>query len=161
MVVRGLMELGLTREEAIRSLSVVNWLLALPEAAELEFREDVKQMEAEMHDKLRSPYDTIVWREGLQQGREEGLQRGLQKGQEAGRFSAAREFLEELVEERFGRCDDDIKRWIAAIPAESELKRLVRIAMRVSEIGEFERELEISVLRGMVERLGQVPDPQD
>ena len=145
MVVRGLMELGLTREEAIRSLSVVNWLLALPEAAELGFREDVRQMEAEMHDKLRSPYDTIVWREGLQQGREEGREEGRQEGrkewQQAGRFSAAREFLEALVEERFGRCDDHIKRLIAAIPAESELKRLARIAVRASEIGEFEREL--------------------
>jgi len=144
-MVRRLMASGLTREEAIRSLYVVNWLLALPEAAELVFREDVKRMEADMHDKLRSPYDTIVWREGLErgleQGREEGLQRGLQKGQEAGRFSAAREILEELVEERFGRCDDALKRLIASVPAESELKRLARIAARASEIGEFERAL--------------------
>ena len=132
-MVRVLLELGLTREEAIRSLYVVNWLLALPEAAELVFREDVKRMEADMHDKLRSPYDTIVWREGLEQG--------LEQGREAGRFLAAREFLEELVEERFGRCDDHLKRLIAAIPAESELKRLARIVMRSTEIGEFERAL--------------------
>jgi hypothetical protein len=126
-------------------LYVVNWLLALPEAAELVFREDVRRMEADMHDKLRSPYDTIVWREGLEQGLERGLEQGreegLQKGREAGRFLAAREFLEELVEERFGRCDDHIKRLIAAIPAESELKRLARIVMRSAEIGEFERAL--------------------
>ena len=94
-----------------------------------------------MHDKLRSPYDTIVWREGLEQGREQGREEGRQEGREAGRFSAAREFLEELLEARFGGCDDNTKRRIAAIPAESELKRLARIAMRASEIGEFEREL--------------------
>ena len=144
-MVRRLLEFGLTREEAIRSLYVVNWLLALPEAAELVFREDVRRMEADMHDKLRSPYDTVVWREGLErgreEGREEGLQRGLQKGQEVGRFSAAREFLEELVEERFGRCDDTLKRLIASVPAESDLKRLARIAARASDIREFEREL--------------------
>jgi len=49
--------------------------------------------------------------------------------------------LEELVEERFGRCDDTLKRLIASVPAESELKRLARIAARASEIGEFERAL--------------------
>jgi predicted transposase YdaD len=106
-------------------------------------------MEADMHDKLRSPYDTIVWREGLErglergleQGREEGRQEGRQEGREAGRFSAARDFLEELVEERFGRCDDRLKRLIASVPAESDLKRLARIAARASDIREFEREL--------------------
>jgi hypothetical protein len=144
-MVRALLEFGLTREEAIRSLYVVNWLLALPEAAELVFREDVKRLEADMHDKLRSPYDTIVWREGLEQGLEQGLERGLERGreegQETGRFAAAREFLEELVEERFGRCDDSLKRLIASVPAESELKRLARVALRASELGEFERAL--------------------
>jgi len=141
-LVRALLEFGLTREEAIRSLYVVNWLLALPDAAELVFREDVKRMEADMHDKLRSPYDTIVWREGREEGREEGRMEGLQRGNLAGRCSAAREFLEELVEERFGRCDAALKRSIAAISAESELKRLARIAARASQIEEFERELQ-------------------
>ena len=95
-----------------------------------------------MHDKLRSPYDTIVWREGREEGREEGRMEGLQRGNLAGRCSAAREFLEELVEERFGRCDAALKRSIAAISAESELKRLARIAARASQIEEFERELQ-------------------
>ena len=129
-MVKALLEFGLTREEAIRSMHVVNWLLALPEAAELVFREDVKRMEADMHDKLRSPYDTIVWREGREAGRGEG------------RCQAAREFLEDLLEERFGQCDAALKQSIAAISAESDLKRLARIAVRASEIGEFERELQ-------------------
>jgi hypothetical protein len=49
--------------------------------------------------------------------------------------------LEDLLEERFGRCGAALKQSIAAISAESDLKRLARIAVRASEIGEFEREL--------------------
>jgi predicted transposase YdaD len=95
-------------------------------------------MEADMHDKLRSPYDTIVWRAGRNEGREEGRQEGRGEG----RCLAAREILEDLLEERFGRCDAALKQSIAAISAESELKRLARIVVRASEIGEFERELQ-------------------
>ena len=83
----------------------------------------------------------MVWREGLEKGLEQGREEGREEGREVGRFSVAREILEELVEERFGHCDDVIQRWIATIPAESELKRLARIAARASEFAEFKREL--------------------
>jgi hypothetical protein len=51
-------------------MRTIHWLLPLPEEEESGFRKDVKEMEASMQTKERSPYERTVWNEGLETGLE-------------------------------------------------------------------------------------------
>jgi hypothetical protein len=101
-------------------------LLALPEEEELGFRKDVKEMEASMQTKERSPYERIVWNEGLETGRAEG------------RLTAAREMLIEMIHARFGPCKEAFRARIEAIQDEGQLWQLARAVLSVSSPAELE-----------------------
>ena len=119
-------------------MRLIHWLLALPEGEELGFREDVKQMEASMQTKERSPYERIVWNEGLEKGLEQGLEQGLEKGRMEGRLTAAREMLLEMIQARFGPCQEAFRARIEVIQDEGQLWQLARAVLSVSSPAEFE-----------------------
>jgi hypothetical protein len=144
-MVRQLLESGMSDEEIREVMRAVHWLLALPEGEELGFREDVKQMEASMQTKERSPYERIVWNEGLemglQQGLEKGLEKGLERGRMEGRLTAAREMLLEMVHARFGPCTGAFRTRIEAIQEEGQLLQLARVVLSASSLADLETRL--------------------
>jgi hypothetical protein len=152
-MVRQLLESGMSDEEIREVMRAVHWLLALPEGEELGFREDVKQMEASMQTKERSPYERIVWNEGLemglQQGLEKGLERGLERGLEKGlqrgrmegRLTAAREMLLEVIQARFGPCTGSFRTRIEAIQDEGQLLQIARVVLSASSLADLETHL--------------------
>jgi flagellar biosynthesis/type III secretory pathway protein FliH len=111
-------------------MRTVHWLLALPEEEELGFRKDVKEMEASMQTKDRSPYERIVWNEGLE--------KGLETGRAEGRLTAAREMLLEMIHARFGPCKEAFRARIEAIQDEGQLWQLARAVLSVSSPAELE-----------------------
>jgi hypothetical protein len=137
-MVRQLLESGMDDSEIREVMRAVHWLLALPDEEELGFREDVKQMEANMQIKERSPYERIVWNEGLEAGLEQGLEQGLARGRAEGRLTAAREMLLEMVQARFGPCKETFRVRIEAIQDESSLSQLARLVLTVSSPAELE-----------------------
>jgi hypothetical protein len=129
-LVRQLLESGMTDEEVREVMRTIHWLLALPEGEELGFRKDVKEMEASMQTKERSPYERIVWNEGLETGRAEGRVEG--------RLTAAREMLLEMIQARFGPCKEAFRARIEAIQDEGQLWQLARAVLSVSSPAELE-----------------------
>ena len=123
-------------------MRTIHWLLALPEEEELGFRKDVKEMEASMQTKERSPYERIVWNEGLEKGLEQGLETGLEQGRAEGRaegrLTAAREMLLEMFLARFGPCKEAFRARIEAIQDEGQLWQLARAVLSVSSPAELE-----------------------
>ena len=119
-------------------MRTIHWLLALPEGEELEFRKDVKEMEASMQTKERSPYERIVWNEGLEEGLEQGLETGRAEGRVEGRLTAAREMLLEMILARFGPCQEAFRARIEAIQDEAQLWQLARAVLSVSSPAELE-----------------------
>ena len=63
---------GLGWEDSVRVMRVVHGLLALPREMEVALRREVRKQEEAMHETMRSPYETVVWEEGRDEGREEG-----------------------------------------------------------------------------------------
>ena len=111
-------------------MRAIHWLLALPEGEELGFRKDVKEMEASMQIKEQSPYERIVWNEGLE--------KGLEKGRAEGRLTAAREMLLEMIQARFGPCQEAFRARIEAIQDEGQLWQLARAVLSASSPAELE-----------------------
>ena len=95
-----------------------------------------------MQIKERSPYERIVWNEGLEAGLEKGLEQGLEqglaRGRAEGRLTAAREMLLEMVQARFGPCKETFRARIEAIQDESALSQLARLVLTVSSPAELE-----------------------
>jgi len=132
---------GLGWEDSVRVMRVVHGLLALPRELEVALRREVRKQEEAMHETMRSPYETVVWEEGLQEGRKEGWRDGRQEGLEEGRCAAAREMLLGILTARFGPCDDATVQAIHALSDGSELMRLAQGAIRVGSLADFKREV--------------------
>jgi hypothetical protein len=126
---RELQGAGLGWEDSVRVMRVVHGLLALPRELEIALRKEVRKQEEAMHETMRSPYETVVWEEG----REEGLQEG--------RCAAAREMLLGILTARFGPCDDATVQAIQALSDGSELMRLAQGAIHVGSLADFRREV--------------------
>ena len=133
-LVRALLESGMGDAEIREVMRLVHWLLALPEEEELEFRKDVKHMEASMQTKRRSTYERIVWEEGRDEGRVEGRNEGRNEG----RLVAGRELLLDQLNEKFGSGSDRIRGRVEAIADETRLRQLARAILTVSTLQEFE-----------------------
>lgn len=133
-LVRALLESGMGDAEMREVMRLVHWLLALPEEEELEFRKDVKHMEASMQTKRRSTYERIVWEEGRDEGRIEGRNEGRNEG----RLIAGRELLLEQIHERFGGCGDALRQKVQSIQDESRIRQLARAILTVPTLREFE-----------------------
>jgi flagellar biosynthesis/type III secretory pathway protein FliH len=130
-------------------MRVVHGLLALPRELEVAFRREVKKQEEAMHETMRSPYETVVWEEGReeglqlgrQEGRQEGWRDGRQEGLEEGRCAAAREMLLGILTARFGPCDDATVQAIQALSDGSELMRLAQGAIHFGSLADFRHEV--------------------
>jgi hypothetical protein len=140
---------GLGWEDSVRVMRVVHGLLALPRELEVAFRREVKKQEEAMHETMRSPYETVVWEEGReeglqlgrQEGRQEGWRDGRQEGLEEGRCAAAREMLLGILTARFGPCDDATVQAIQALSDGSELMRLAQGAIHFGSLADFRHEV--------------------
>jgi flagellar biosynthesis/type III secretory pathway protein FliH len=141
------MESGLGDLEIRELMRLVHWLLALPDEEELEFRKDVKHMEASMQTKRRSNYERIVWEEGRDEGRlegrSEGRLEGLDQGRHEGRLIAGRELLLEQIHERFGGCDEALRQRVESIQDETRIRQLARAILTVPTLSEFEARVSV------------------
>jgi hypothetical protein len=142
-LVRALMESGLGDLEIRELMRLVHWLLALPDEEELEFRKDVKHMEASMQTKRRSNYERIVWEEGRDEGRSEGRLEGLDQGRHEGRLIAGRELLLEQIHERFGGCHEALRKRVESIQDETRIRQLARAILTVPTLSEFEARVSV------------------
>jgi hypothetical protein len=116
-VVRQLLESGMSDAEIREVMRLVHWLLALPEEEEIEFRKDVRHMEASMETKRRSTYERIVWEEG--------------------RHSASQDLLLDLVIERFGHVTPDLRARVEHIRDEARLRQLARAVLTIPTLAEL------------------------
>ncbi len=137
-LVRRLLESGMEETEVREVMRLIHWLLALPEQEELEFRKDVRDMEASMQTKRRSTYERIVWEEGVERGLAQGRDEGRQEGRLEGRYCAARELLLDLIRVRFGPCTPALRNRVEAIQDEARLRELALAVVTIPSLSEFE-----------------------
>jgi hypothetical protein len=69
------------------------------------------------------------------------LKEGLEKGLEKGILQTAREAILDVLDTRFGQVPNAVRERINAIGSEPTLKNLLRRAVRVSSLDEFQAAL--------------------
>jgi hypothetical protein len=89
-LVRRLYERGYSRERILSLFRFIDWLLALPEAAQRAVWQEIAQFEEER----QVTYITSVERIGMERGRQEGREEGL--------LEEARRMVRRVLEGRFG-----------------------------------------------------------
>ncbi len=106
-------------------MKLVNWLVKLPKGHQREFIRKVDELEKE--DKM--PYVT-EWEE-----------RGIEKGIEKGSINATKQNLEIVLSERFGQVPEDVLNAVRKLEDQSRLQTLLRAAVKVSSLQEFQAAL--------------------
>ncbi|RZT08992.1 hypothetical protein SAMN05216319_2588 [Duganella sp. CF402] len=94
------------RQRIIDFYHAIDWMMRLPEALDLQFREDVLELER----RESMPYINNFERAGRKIGRQEGLQEGRQEGRST--------MLAELLVKRFGALDPGTLARLATADAE-------------------------------------------
>ncbi|WDN87059.1 hypothetical protein BuS5_00027 [Desulfosarcina sp. BuS5] len=87
------------------------------------------------------PYVTSVEKIGIEKGIQQGLQQGMQQGIPVGMLIEGREMIIEVLTERFGRTSAKLSKQLENIDSRERLKALLRQALRVKNINEFENRL--------------------
>jgi hypothetical protein len=121
-VVKGLYERGYRREEILELFRFVDWLLVLPDELERGFKETMIQYEEEK----KMPYITSVERLGIQQGIQQ----------------AVREDVLDILETRFARIPQSVVEAVNRIENPAILKILLKRAIIVGSLEEFEQVLD-------------------
>jgi hypothetical protein len=120
-LVRNLLTSEMPDRDIREVLRLIHWLLALPPAEEVSFRQDLQRLDEETHMPNLSTYDRLVWEEG----RVEGYRVGLHS------------MLLDLVTHRFGPPGVLLRDKIQAVQDEVELQRLARSILTTASIEEF------------------------
>jgi hypothetical protein len=120
-LVRGLYEQGWSRADVLELFRFIDWVIALPQDLDREFRESVYRMEEGEH----MPYVTSIERLAKEEGREEALIESVLAN----------------LEYRFGTVGEVLETRLQQTQNVDELRRLHRRALEVESLEEFAREL--------------------
>jgi hypothetical protein len=126
LVVKGLYERGYRREEILELFRFVDWLLALPKELERGFKEALTQYE----EAQKMPYITSIERLGIEQGIQQGI------------LQNAREDVLDILETRFAGIPQSVVEAVNRIENPAILKILLKRAIIVGSLEEFEQVLD-------------------
>ena len=117
---------GYERQDVLEFFRFIDWVLALSQPLELSFREEIRRYEG--GERMR--YVTSIERLAKQEGREEGS------------LGTARTMVGDVLTLRFRSVPPELLAEIDNISEMSRLKELLREAVSVGSIEEFERNME-------------------
>ncbi len=134
-LVKRLYRRGYSRQDVIRLFSFMDWVMHLPEELSRRFWDDLTAYE----ENQKMPYVTSVEKIGIKKGIQQGMQQGM--------LLDAQEMLTELLEERFGGIDANLRERIKSIESRETLKKLFRQGLRAKSLDEFQDTLTRTVSR--------------
>ena len=157
-LVRRLYERDYEKQDILELFRFIDWLMELPE----ELTEQFEQMLVEYEEAKQVEYITSIERlgmkrgfqqgvqqgdqqgfqRGLQQGEQRGFQQGEQKGTQKGLLKGGRENIIEVLQVRFDAVPERVAEAINAIDQLETLKFLLKQAITVASLEEFEALLE-------------------
>ncbi|NER53061.1 MAG: transposase [Symploca sp. SIO1A3] len=126
-LVKGLYNRGYSKKDILELFRFIDWVLALPEDLKLVFKQELHAFE----ENKQMRYVTSIEQMGIKQGLQQGLQQGnIQQGQID---------IIEVLEVRFGEVSDTISQQIYAIQDPAMLKTLLRQAITIESLAEFQQ----------------------
>jgi len=118
-LVRQLYARGYARDEVLELFRFIDWVMALPKAQTVSFRDQVEALEQESKMKYVTSIERLSHEEGLEEGRKEGRKKGREEG--------VKQILLSQLEERFGPLDPAVRRMIQQASPEQVLSWAKRI----------------------------------
>lgn len=124
------------REEFLRWLKRVILPRRFPEAKIRELRdlEELRTMLEETVDGWTREWEAQGYRKGVEAGRQAGMEAGMEAGRRAGRGDGARQIFLYLLEKRFGRPADEIRRRVEG----ASVEKIERWSDRLFEAGDLD-----------------------
>jgi len=116
---------GYQREDILELFRFIDWIMTLPEVLENRFSDDMYKFEEGM----KMQYVTSIERIGMKKGKKEGIEEGVLK--------KAREAVIDVLEARFDTVPTPLISKIKKIKDTSILKMLLKNAIFVGSVNEF------------------------
>jgi hypothetical protein len=126
-LIRRLFEWGYNREQVVPLFQFIDWMMALPVELQRELRQELKRYQEESQMPLISRMELMAKEEGIEQGRQEGLLRN------------ARESVIEILQARFQVAPPAIVEAVNSISDVARLKQLLRQAIAVASVEDFQQ----------------------
>lgn len=133
-LVKMLLESGFSRQDIRQLFRFIDWIMVLPEDLARSFKTEIRSYEEAK--KMR--YVTSIERLAKQEGLEEGLQEGRQEGI----LQMGRDNLIEVLETRFSEVPTSIIDAVNNINDSSLLKTLLKQAISIPSISDFQQLLD-------------------
>ena len=132
-LVKRLYQKGYKKKDVVQLFSFIDWVMPLPEELSQRFWDKLISFEEE----YKMPYVTSVEKIGI----EKGIQQGIPLGRQQGMSIEGRAMIVEVLTERFGRTNGNLSEQLETIDSRERLKALLRQALQVKSINEFENKL--------------------
>ncbi|HEY9653723.1 MAG TPA: hypothetical protein V6C95_23880 [Coleofasciculaceae cyanobacterium] len=134
-LVRRLFEQGYSREDIVQLFRLIDWMMVLPEELQQEFREELRRYQEESQMPLLSRIELKAKQEGIQEGIQEGM------------LETLRENTIAILDVRFSEVTPEVIELINTIENVSLLKQLLRQAIAIPSIEEFQQVVEQALSR--------------
>ncbi|MEK8016847.1 MAG: hypothetical protein VSS75_008260 [Candidatus Parabeggiatoa sp.] len=123
----------------------LDWVFTLPSELTLQFDDFVKDYEEAKKMRYVTTWERRWLKEGIQQGRQQGLQQGVQQGLQLGILQKSRDNITDILEIRFEHVPKMLVQKLQSIDNTLLLPKLLRQAVLVGSLKEFEQLIEKSV----------------
>jgi hypothetical protein len=133
-----LYERGYRREDVRALFRFIDFVIALPPAAEQKLRQEIYEYEEGQKMPYISSWERMSREEGLQKGLQEGLQRGLQQGLQQGQIEGKREVVTMLLRQRLGNLSQAAERRIQKLTL-AQLNKLALALMKFETHADLNR----------------------
>ncbi|MBD2628228.1 transposase [Trichormus variabilis] len=130
-LVRMLLESSFSRQDIRQLFRFIDWIMVLPEELAISFKTEIRSYEEAR--KMR--YVTSIERLAKQ----EGIEEGLQEGRQLGVLQTSQDSVIEVLETRFGELPTSIIDKVNNLNDSSVLKTLLKRAIAIPSIAEFEQ----------------------
>ena len=132
-MIRDLFQRGMPVKKVSKILSLIDWLMILPENLEKQLNTELQVQQKTNTLIPISSFELAV----LEQGIEQGIERGNRK--------KAQEAVFDVLETRFGEISDLVREQVQSLTDAIELKRLLRRAILVTDLDSFSAEFVVPV----------------
>ncbi|QXE23634.1 hypothetical protein B6N60_02324 [Richelia sinica FACHB-800] len=138
-LVRLLLESGFSRQDIRQLFRFIDWIMVLPEELAINFKTEIRSYEEARKMRYVTSIERLAKQEGIEEGLQEGRQLGLELGIQEGILQMGRDNLIEVMETRFGELPTSIVNAVNQINDSSVLKTLLKRAISIPSISEFEQ----------------------
>jgi hypothetical protein len=131
-LIREMYSRGYSRDDIIKLLRFIDYILQLPEELAVQLRREVESIEEKFNMPYVTSFERLAKQEGVELGRQEGVEHGLQN---------LRNLVFQTIEVRFSQIPDDLRTSISACTSTKRLTDLHRQALLAESIDELPKQL--------------------